>query len=213
MPSQKQLEANRRNAQKSTGPTSAAGKAASSMNALKTGLYAKSLIIPGEKAEDLQQLIDEYYRHHRPAAPEQRGVLDDLILCEWELRRLADSLASVQRYNLNEIWDKKSQKHPRGQIVNNSYKAHAALQRRIDSTRRARDRALKLLRDLADRPIAAPEPEPQPLPDPVTPTPPITSHENGFVPSFSVPAPKATPTEAPEPPASESESSPEVVLS
>jgi hypothetical protein len=32
----RQIEANRRNAQKSTGPTSVAGKAASSMNALKS---------------------------------------------------------------------------------------------------------------------------------------------------------------------------------
>jgi hypothetical protein len=32
----RQIEANRRNAQKSTGPTSVTGKAASSMNALKT---------------------------------------------------------------------------------------------------------------------------------------------------------------------------------
>jgi hypothetical protein len=31
----RQIEANRRNAQKSTGPTSVTGKAASSMNALK----------------------------------------------------------------------------------------------------------------------------------------------------------------------------------
>jgi hypothetical protein len=32
----RQIEANRRNAKKSTGPTSVAGKAASSMNALKS---------------------------------------------------------------------------------------------------------------------------------------------------------------------------------
>jgi hypothetical protein len=35
MASQRQIEANRRNAQKSTGPTSVTGKATSSMNALK----------------------------------------------------------------------------------------------------------------------------------------------------------------------------------
>ena len=43
MSTRRQIEANRRNAQKSTGPPSVTGKAASSMNALKTGIYAKSL--------------------------------------------------------------------------------------------------------------------------------------------------------------------------
>ena len=63
----RQIEANRRNAQKSTGPTSVAGKAVSSMNALKTGIHAKSLVLPTEKAADLDQLIDEYHQHHHPA--------------------------------------------------------------------------------------------------------------------------------------------------
>src|ERR1035437_5419219 len=63
----RQIEANRRNSEKSTGPTSVTGKAASSMNALKTGIHAKSLVLPSEKVADLEQLIDEYYQHHRPA--------------------------------------------------------------------------------------------------------------------------------------------------
>ena len=69
MSSQRQIEANRRNAQKSTGPTSVAGKAASSMNAPKTGIYAKSLVLPSEKLADLEQLIDEYYQSHNPTTP------------------------------------------------------------------------------------------------------------------------------------------------
>ena len=65
----KQIEANRRNAQKSTGPTSVTGKAASSMNALKSGIHAKSLLLPSEKLADLEQLIEEYYNHHNPTTP------------------------------------------------------------------------------------------------------------------------------------------------
>ena len=50
--------------QKSTGPTSVTGKAVSSMNALKTGIHAKSLVLPSEKLADLEQLIDDYYQRH-----------------------------------------------------------------------------------------------------------------------------------------------------
>ena len=75
----RQIEANRRNARKSTGPASVTGKAVSSMNALKTGIHAKSLILPTEKLADLEELIEEYCRHHQPVSPEARLLVDDLI--------------------------------------------------------------------------------------------------------------------------------------
>lgn len=52
MASEKQIAANRINAQKCTGPTSIEGKAASSQNALKTGLHAKSDVIATENSDD-----------------------------------------------------------------------------------------------------------------------------------------------------------------
>ena len=61
MASQKQTEANRLNAQKSTGPRSPEGKAASSMNALKSGIDAKSQIIRAASALR--------YRNRPEAAP------------------------------------------------------------------------------------------------------------------------------------------------
>ena len=88
MSSLRQIEANRRNAQKSTGPTSVTGKAVSSMNALKTGIHAKSLVLPSEKLADLEQLIDDYYQRHNPTTPEARSLVDDLIYGEWLKRRL-----------------------------------------------------------------------------------------------------------------------------
>jgi hypothetical protein len=88
MPTLKQLEANRRNALKSTGPRTPGGKAASSTNALKTGIYAKSLIIPGEDVAELETLIADFYEIHQPAAADERSLVDTLIVNEWTLRRL-----------------------------------------------------------------------------------------------------------------------------
>ena len=53
MSSEQQIEANRLNAQKSTGPATPEGRAAVSLNGLKYGLYAKTLILPGEEVLDL----------------------------------------------------------------------------------------------------------------------------------------------------------------
>ena len=57
--SKRQLEANRRNALRSSGPRTAAGKAVARDNALKHGFLSRHLIIEGESAEDFQQLLDE----------------------------------------------------------------------------------------------------------------------------------------------------------
>ena len=210
MPSEKQLAANRRNAQKSTGPTSVAGKAASSMNALKTGIHAKSIIIPGEKAADLQRLIEEYYSYHQPATPEARDLVDDLIRSAWTLRRLDTSEASLFHYQNDNSFRPVPKEHQQGKVVVQNMKTLAALQRRVDATRRGRDRALQQLRELAANPIPTPAAAPNPASAPaLTLCPPSSSGEIGFVLS-TLPQPPADPAV---PLQTEPESRPEVVLS
>src|SRR5258708_1007642 len=94
----RQIEANRRNAQKSTGPTSVTGKAASSMNALKTGIHAKSLVLPSENQAELEELIEDCYQSLRPTTPEARIFVDEFIYCEWSLRRLRAAETESWKY-------------------------------------------------------------------------------------------------------------------
>ena len=51
MSNDRQIAANRRNAQRSTGPRSGAGKARVSMNPLKHGLTAREVVLPNESPE------------------------------------------------------------------------------------------------------------------------------------------------------------------
>jgi hypothetical protein len=88
MPTAKQTAANRMNSQKSTGPRTPEGKAASRFNALKHGIFATTQIMFDESAEDLAELAAEYHEHHNPADPEQRFLVDTLVSNEWRLRRL-----------------------------------------------------------------------------------------------------------------------------
>src|SRR6516225_5050143 len=88
MASLKQIQANRRNAQKSTGPRTAEGKAVSRFNALKTGIDAEThVVLPFEDPKDLEDLTVEYYDRFAPDTPEQRCLVDALISDEWSLRR------------------------------------------------------------------------------------------------------------------------------
>jgi hypothetical protein len=88
MATPKQIEANRRNAQLSTGPRTEAGKAAASKNALKSGMHARSLVIFDENISDLETLFREYFDRFQPATPEERALVDTLANAEWILRRL-----------------------------------------------------------------------------------------------------------------------------
>ena len=85
MASVRQIAVNRRNAQRCKGPTSPAGRAISSMNALKTGIDAKSELLPTEDRAALAELTAEYYNCHAPATSteEERDLVDNLICNEW----------------------------------------------------------------------------------------------------------------------------------
>src|ERR1039457_4615903 len=64
-----QIEANRLNAQKPTGPRSAEGKAVVRFNALKSGIDAQSQVIPGEDPAALAALAAGYHDRYQPATP------------------------------------------------------------------------------------------------------------------------------------------------
>ena len=192
MSSLRQIEANRRNARKSTGPRSPEGKAASRFNALKTGLDAESQVIPSEDPAAFQALIDEYYQRFQPAAPEVRFLVDTLIDCEWQLRRFRKIESQVWEYQLAGM----RSDTPLAQSFSNARDTFTRLQRRIDSARRSYHRALREIQRL---PSARPAPQnavpaPAPAPDPT----PAPSHEIGFVPPIS--ASQVVPT-GPRPPA------------
>ena len=187
----RQIEANRRNAQKSTGPTSVTGKAASSMNALKTGIHAKSLVLPSEDPAELDELVEDSYRSFHPTTPEARSLVDEFIYCEWSLRRLrAAETESWQHQDLDAF--RGPNKYPLGFSATVHSNTFSRLQYRMDATRRARERALQALKKLqAD--TAAPAPEPEALEPANPPSPPpsfqTTFPQIGFVPPTPFPAP------------------------
>jgi hypothetical protein len=88
MSTQLQIDANRLNSQKSTGPVTSEGKARSSQNALKSGLDSESLFIRGEDPEQFRQLQSEYANRFHPVTPDERFQLDLIIRNEWLLRRM-----------------------------------------------------------------------------------------------------------------------------
>jgi hypothetical protein len=88
MSSEVQIQANRENAQKSTGPKSVEGKAISAKNAVKHGLFAVETVIKGENREDFelfrQKLLDEF----APNGAVETMLAERIISIGWRLKRI-----------------------------------------------------------------------------------------------------------------------------
>ena len=90
MASRRQIRANRRNARKSTGPKTEAGKAASSANALKHGLTAaEAVVLPEEEPEDFERLREGVIADLAPAGALQVALAQRIAVLLWRLDRVA----------------------------------------------------------------------------------------------------------------------------
>ena len=90
-----QIAANRANARKSTGPRSAEGKSASRFNALKHGIDAASIVIPGEDPADYEALRDHYLHEYRPQSASESFHVDTMLRADWHKRRLENVEADL----------------------------------------------------------------------------------------------------------------------
>jgi hypothetical protein len=88
MSSEKQIEANRANAKKSTGPQTAEGKAHSRANAWKHGLRAETLSTWGEDPDDFEALREALVSEHDPRSQLEFELVERLSGILYRLRRL-----------------------------------------------------------------------------------------------------------------------------
>jgi len=100
-----QINANRANAQKSTGPRSVEGKSASRFNALKHGIDAASIVIPGEDPADYDALVAQYLDEYRPHSASESFHVDIMIRAAWQKRRLETVEADLYRTIMTESPD------------------------------------------------------------------------------------------------------------
>jgi len=89
--SPKQIEANRRNAQKSTGPKTSNGRAVSKMNALKHGILSKEAVVHGrcikESDREFAALHQRFWEALMPVGPVEEMLVDQIVTAHWRLRR------------------------------------------------------------------------------------------------------------------------------
>ena len=87
MSTKAQINANRQNAQKSTGPKTAEGKAAVSQNAVKHGLFAAEAVISVENPADYALYRNEYLAELLPVGMVESVLAERIVSLSWRLQR------------------------------------------------------------------------------------------------------------------------------
>jgi hypothetical protein len=125
----RQIEANRRNALKSTGPNTEAGKQASRRNAVRHGLTAETVISALEDAEDYRAFEAAITADYDAQSAVERELVLRLASVLWRLRRattMETGLFEIQAQHLHDYRQSR-------QILPNSREVIHAVLRRADS--------------------------------------------------------------------------------
>jgi hypothetical protein len=86
---QRQLDANRRNAAKSHGPITPEGRAAVRLNALKHGLTAAEIILPTtEDKLEFEQFQAAFEAECQPVGPIEQVLVEDIVANRWRMNRV-----------------------------------------------------------------------------------------------------------------------------
>jgi len=85
--SQRKIEANRRNAEKSTGPKTTEGKAKSAMNSIKYGIYSNKYLIKDESYEEFDNYRRKILKCLNPNNPVLFDMATHVVSNGWEYQR------------------------------------------------------------------------------------------------------------------------------
>lgn len=95
-----QVQANQKNAEKSTGPISEKGKQTVANNAIKHGIFSKQLILNTENETDYLLLLEELQTELKPVGVLEQSLVEKIAITLWRQRRLIRSeTAQINLYN------------------------------------------------------------------------------------------------------------------
>ena len=90
--SERKREANRKNAQRSTGPKTEVGKSRSRCNAIKHGFFVREMPLQGflviEDFGKAKRLFQELFDHFKPVGPVEKILVEIIAECCWKMGRL-----------------------------------------------------------------------------------------------------------------------------
>ena len=108
MSTEKKTASNRKNAQKSIGPKTAAGKAIVSQNARTHGLLSRSLIIEGESQEEFSEMLRLLVDEFQPVGLVEHALVERVGIALWRQRRLVQAESAEVSLNRKRFGDQQA---------------------------------------------------------------------------------------------------------
>ena len=177
MPSELKSETSRANGAKSHGPTTAAGKEASSRNSLKHGMTARNTyILDCESAAEFKEFWAEHIAIHQPVTPPERELVEQMAIARWRIRRFVG--AETVLIDCEMVRNREKVAKEFGPTDSDLHLAMAirsladesrclSLMSRYESRlQRCHDKAYAALRELQRSRASQPTPQPDPPPAP-----------------------------------------------
>jgi SEC-C motif len=95
MSTEAQIAANRRNAEASTGPRTAEGKARISRNSTTFGLYSAGDVVRPEEESLYQVFCEDFRRELAPQGATETTLAAEIVHAAWRLRRCAEAESTL----------------------------------------------------------------------------------------------------------------------
>jgi hypothetical protein len=195
MATESQINANRENAKASTGPKTEEGKAKSSRNNTKFGLFATNNCVQPQEKEDYDNFSTALWTTLAPADPVEEVTAAEFVRNAWRLRRCAmaeETLGEiVARFQASQNKTRGTDHPAADPMIYPTYlPAQTAIDRARTSAQNGMRRAkadldkMQAARKKAEQPAAAPQVEPNPVavttakPEPEKPAPTIRTQSN-----------------------------------
>ena len=87
MATERQIQANRANAKRSTGPTTEAGKKASSQNARRHDQLSSCIVLKAESAPEFNELMNSLIDEFQPQTANETALIETMAVARWKLTR------------------------------------------------------------------------------------------------------------------------------
>jgi hypothetical protein len=163
-----------RDPRSSTGPRTEAGKAKSSRNSIRTGLYAARDFVRPEEEEEYAQTLIKLMDELTPENTVEQTFATEIMGATWRLRRcrlVEESFSFLDDLDLDPMIDEKTEKHQKS-VDRARAQSHLILRRSLDELRKLqkvlesplRGESRTIQEQLADQ-NPAPKPAPQPPPN------------------------------------------------
>jgi len=110
-------EVNKANAQKSTGPRTAAGKQRSSLNALRHGLTGQTIVLPSEDLAAYQRHSQSFLAEYQPKGATETQLVQSLLDTAWQVNRAAAVETNLFSLGITEMEERIRASHPEAETA------------------------------------------------------------------------------------------------